>query len=48
MENNNNNNNNNKSGFKEPSSNQIPLKILYNDGKKKEKKSEKKIYLMQK
>ena len=36
-------NNNNKSGFKEPSSNQKPLKTLYNDGKKKEKKSEKNI-----
>ena len=42
-----NNNNNNKSGFKEPSSssNQTPLKTLYNDGKKKEKKSEKNIYV---
>ena len=35
------NNKNNKSGFKEPSSNQKPLKTLYNDGKKKERKSEK-------
>ena len=29
-------NNNNKSGFKEPSSNQNPLKTLYNDGKTNE------------
>ena len=43
--NNNNNNNNNKSGFKEPSSNQTPLKNLYNDGKKKGKEiSEKSIF----
>ena len=42
----NNNNNNNKSGFKEPSSNQTPLKTVYNDGKKKDKKSEKNIYIM--
>ena len=38
--NNNNNNNNEKSGFKEPSSNETPLKTLYNDGKKMEKKSD--------
>ena len=40
------NNNNNKSGFKEPSSNQKPLKTLYNDAKKKEKKSDKNINCM--
>ena len=31
--------NNNKSGFKELSSNRTPLKTMYNDGKRKEKKS---------
>ena len=36
---------NTKSGFKEPSSNPTPLKTLDNDGKKKEKISEKNIYM---
>ena len=38
------NNNNNKSGFKELSSNQKPLKkTLYNDGKKKGIRNQRKI-----